>query len=216
MCFNFLLLLLLSPSFYLRVSFASWFLAVTSFFLLNTFLSLVKWKQVPSASLEITVVQNPLQLNEFSDSYLRSAKSYKMFWECVQKCERTKKIHSQDEEYCARIKRKEFVYIFGQHFSNVLKQYKYFHTKTHSHAHPHVYTSHTYIHIHTHDMHTFVFSLSALCVEGGSTLELAARFVKLDFNSVRREMQERYVLLFWIYHTVLFGLTFVHLSESQR
>lgn len=71
-------------------AFASWFLTF-SICRLNTFLSLVKWKQVPSASLEITVVQNPLQLNEFSDSHLRSAKSYKMFRECVRKCERKKK-----------------------------------------------------------------------------------------------------------------------------
>lgn len=36
----------------------------------------------------------------------------------------------QDEEYEPEEYEKEFVYIFGQHFSNVLKQYKHFHTRT--------------------------------------------------------------------------------------
>lgn len=115
---------------------------------------------------------------------------------CLRMCTkmREKKSYKTRRIWAKRI-RKEFVYIFGQHFSNVLKQYKYFHTKyIHVRAHTHIRIQHTE------------------WVEKGSLLELAAR-AKLDFNSARRG-NARKIRFFGIYRTVLFGLTFVHLSES--
>lgn len=96
-----------------------------------------KWKQVPSASFEITVVQNPLQLNEFllsrTHTLVRRQKLKKMFWKCAKRSIESKRM-------CAKRIGKEFVYIFGQHFSNVLKQYKYL--QTHTHTHVRIYSSH--------------------------------------------------------------------------
>lgn len=151
--------------------FASRFLECHFFFLrrpLNTFLSLSKWKQVPSASFEITVVQNPLHLNEFTHTHTFT---WKWKHQKLQNAfgEETMERHQHEHEYSARRIRKEFVYIFGQHFRNVLKQYKYFCAQTPC---THIHSIFTFT-VRTYYLYTWICKQCELWVCGAMNVERA-------------------------------------------